>query len=80
MSNAEEERYNQIWAAYDKDGDNKLNKEEFTALYNEVLVSSDKLTGLPDLETSFTAIDVNKDGLLTREELTVFLTPLHKAE
>jgi Ca2+-binding EF-hand superfamily protein len=78
MSTAEEkeQEYNQIWAAYDKDGDNKLNKDEFTALYNEVLVKSTEITGLPDLEASFTAIDTNKDGLLTREELTVFLKAL----
>ena len=77
MSTEQEEKYNQIWASYDKDGDNLLNKDEFTALYNEVLTKSEQITGLPDLEASYTAIDTNKDGLLTREELTVFLKAHH---
>ena len=64
---------NAVWATYDTDNDNRLNKEEAQTFFTEVALKHPKLAGLPDFETSFSTADVDQDGYITKEELANFI-------
>ncbi|HEY8099695.1 MAG TPA: EF-hand domain-containing protein [Burkholderiaceae bacterium] len=61
------EKFEEKFKAADKDGDGALSKEEAQA------------ANMPHLLKDFDAIDTNKDGKLTPDELHAFMMSKHKA-
>ncbi len=72
MSAKVQEAVDAVWADYDKDGDDRLNRAEAEAFYTELSLNNPELTGLPAFDIFYTEADQNKDGHLTKEEVVAF--------
>ena len=67
------EAINLVWYNYDTNYDDVIDKEEASRFFVEVAQNHPRLTGIPDFETSFTTIDTNADGLISKNELLGWL-------
>lgn len=62
-----------VWGTYDLNNDNLLDRAESQKFFDEIINGHEKLQNLPDFETFFTGTDADKDGHISKEELTAFL-------
>ena len=74
-------KIDEIWQEYDKNGDNKLSKNEALVFLEKTLHS---VTGFAhskeDLEQYFDQIDLDKNGTLERAEGIEFLKKIYQGD